>query len=137
MIRIFDAKPVSPRFEGLGKMVGLNLAVASVSAVLGFWFFCADFAAGDSGQPTPPSVTVFLWTVVAGIAALGFWGGWRWARFPWPAVVLTPLFSGALFSLFGDRAAGLSIGAMASAALMFGALSARALRQFKFRRSAR
>jgi hypothetical protein len=36
MIRIFDAKPVSPRFKGLGKMVGLNLAVASVSAVPGF-----------------------------------------------------------------------------------------------------
>jgi len=131
MIRILDANPAgASRFDGVGRTVGLDLAVASGTAILAFLYFAVGFAAGDSPQPILPSVIVFLLTIATGIAVLGFWGGWRWSRFPWLAVTLTPLLLAAFFSLIGDSGAGLNIGVMASAVLLIGALIGRALRHF-------
>ncbi len=130
MIRLFDGKlVVASKFEGFAGRFGLNLAVATASAILGFLYFGADFAAGDSPEPISAGVIVFLSSIVAAIVGLVFWGGWRWARFPWPALVLTPLLLAAIFSLFGDGAAGMNMGMMAGAVLLLGALIGRALRQ--------
>jgi hypothetical protein len=72
MIRIFDARPVSAsRFDGAGKAIGLNLAVAGGAAILALLYFAVGFAAGDSPRPIPPSVVVLLCATVAGIVALG------------------------------------------------------------------
>lgn len=132
MIRLFDAKPVvASRFEDFARTFGLNFAIATASAILGFLYFALAFAAGDSREPISSGVIVFLSIPVAGIAALGFWGGWRRARFPWPALMLTPLFLAAIFSITEDGAAGMNIGIMAAAVLLLGAWIGRAVRQFK------
>ena len=138
MIRIFDAKPVPASVLKGVTAFALNIAVAIVSTALAFVYFAVGFAAGESPQPVPTSVIVFLCTDVALVAAMGFWCGWRLRRFPWPGVALTALLVAELFWFLGDKdGSGLLFGVEASTVLLLGALMARGLRQVKARLNAR
>jgi len=135
MIRIFDTKLMgASRFDGVGRTIGLNLAIASGAAILALVYFAVGFAAGDSPRPIPPSVVVFLCVVAAGIVGLGIWFGWRLANFPWPAVAFTVALLGAFFALLGEGGAGLQFGVLTSAVLLLGNIIGRVLRGFKVRR---
>jgi len=117
--------------DGLASVLVHNFGLAVASAILALVFFAVGFGFGGSRQPIPPSVTAVLSTAGTGIAALGFWDGWRWTKFPWPAVALTSVLLAAIFSLFGETGLGLNLGVMASAVLLFGGLIARGLKRLR------
>jgi hypothetical protein len=132
MVRISETNPAgASRFKGVARAVGLNVAVAVACAILALLYFAAAFPAGESPQPIPLSVIAFLLTTAVGIAALGFWSGWRWMGFPWLALVLTPSLLFGLGSVFGAGSSGLYLGGLASAVFLIGASAGRLLRHLR------
>jgi hypothetical protein len=77
----------------------------------------------------PFYVEVFLLSMVIAVATLGIVLGARARFFPWLAAFLTPLFSGLIMTIPGDRdgfSTGLSLSGVTSAVFLLGACAARA-----------
>jgi len=115
-------------------MVLVNTAASVACLVCSLAYFSVAFAVGDGPeQPMPLSVQVSLWSIVAVVATLGIAMG-VWARsFPWLAALLTPLLSGLIMSIPGDRdgfSTGLMLGGLASAVFILGACATRGYRRW-------
>ena len=133
--RLFDEAserpPAIPHF--LVRMVLVNSVTAVACVVCTMVYFGVGFAAGDGPGPVPFSVDVFLWSIVIAVAALGIVLGMRAKFFPWLAAFLTPLLSGVVMALPGDRdgfSFGLGLGSATSAVLLVGAGSARGYKRW-------
>ena len=132
MIRIFeDATPRRADWLRLAaKTAASSFATAAACALLGFLYLCVAFPAGEFPGPMPVIVIALLFLLAAGVAALGCFSVGRGRPFPWLVVVLTPLILGAVFSLLGDHDSsfGFTLGGMASAVFLVGALGGRGIR---------
>ena len=103
-------------------------------------YFVGDFVAGERPGPVPFSVETLLWSAVVAVGALGVVCDVRANAFPWLAAFLTPVLSGLVMTLPGDRdgfSAGLWLGGATSAVFLLGAGAAWGYRRWvRIRRSA-
>ena len=130
LTRLFDETSERPhdRLHFPVRMVLVNAAAAVACVVCALAYFAEAFAAGEFPGPVPFYVEVFLWSMVIAVATLGILLGARARFFPWLAALLTPLFSGLIMTIPGDRdgfSTGLSLGGVTSAVFLLGACAAR------------
>jgi hypothetical protein len=135
LTRLFDETSERPhdRLHFPVRMVLVNAAAAVACVVCALAYFLEAFAAGESAGPVPFYAEVFLWSMVIAVATLGIVLGARARFFPWLAAFLTPLFSGLIMTIPGDRdgfSMGLSLGGVTSAVFLLGACAARGYKRW-------
>jgi len=129
LTRLFDETSEQPhdRLHFPVRMILVNAAAAVACVVCALAYFGEAFAAEEFPGPLPFYVAVFLWSMVISVATLGIVLGARARFFPWLAAFLTPLLSGLIMTIPGDRdgfSTGLSFGGVTSAVFLFGACAA-------------
>jgi|SRR5579859_7682521 len=135
LTRLFDETSERPhdRLHFPVRIVLVNTTAALACVACALAYFLEAFAAGESAGPVPFYVEVFLWSMVIAVATVGIVLGARARFFPWPAAFLTPLFSGLIMAIPGDRdgfSMGLSLGGVTSGVFLLGACAARGYKRW-------
>lgn len=120
------------KFRAVSKMVAINTAAALGCVGCAFLWFGGAFAAEESRATLSPEAALFLYSIASIIAMLGFAVLLITKKFPWIAVVLTPLLMVTIMGFQPDRdiGLGLQLGCYASCVFVAGALAGCLLRRW-------